>query len=488
MDKISKQNYEKFVKKLHCLLYENDIDQINDCLLEKIITKIEDVLEENKNLNIAVDFSVDNIHLTDGEGTVLRVNSAFERRMGFKREDVEGKRVADLVEEGAYSPSTVQLAIQEKRKLTMIQEGPGGKVITTSTPVLDESGNLIRVVSNARLIEELKLLNEYFHEMEKGEHYQLNPNIIFVSDKMKLIKKQLDQVCAVDTSIIFTGESGTGKTMLARYVHEKSKRADNNFIEINCAAIPENLIESELFGYDAGAFTGAKKSGKAGLIELAHGGTLFLDEIGDMPLNLQAKLLQVLQNKKITRVGGSVPIDVDVRIISATNKKLEEMIKKRTFRQDLYYRLNVVPIYIPALRERKDDITPLIDYFIDRFNKKYDKNVIFSRDVIKRMIDFQWFGNIRELENLIERMMVTDSRGLITIDNLPNHILLATGTKEEDIVIRRIMPLKEALEEVEKKIVLSAYNTYKSSYKVAKSLKISQSAAHRKIMKYRADK
>jgi len=246
-------------------------------------------------------------------------------------------------------------------------------------------------------------------------------------------------------------------------------------------------LESELLGYEAGAFTGANKSGKPGLIELANKGTLFLDEIGEMPMQLQVKLLQVIQERKIMRVGGITPIEVDVRIIAATNKNLQEMVNKEKFRLDLFYRLNVIPINIPALRERKLDIIHMTSYFLDKYNKKYNKDVVIGKSILDMMLVYYWPGNVRELENAIERLVVTNPSVVIEKENnkcevfnfnIGNHYYSHSNFVED------IIPLEQAKREIEKKLVKLAYEKYKSSYKVAKILKISQATANRKIREY----
>ena len=232
------------------------------------------------------------------------------------------------------------------------------------------------------------------------------------------------KVCEVDTNVLITGDSGVGKNVIARLIHQHSARAKGPLIEINCGAIPESLIESELFGYEKGAFTGALHSGKTGQIELANDGTLFLDEIGELPLSMQVKLLKVIQERKIVKVGGTRQIPVNFRLISATNKNLQEEIKIGNFREDLYYRLSVIPIHIPPLKERPDDLLPLIMHFLDKANEKYQRDKTFSSSAIDALMNYDWPGNIRELQNLIERLVLTVDDDCIDIDSLPEHINL----------------------------------------------------------------
>ena len=459
----------------------------------EILEEIRRIKLENYDLNCALEFSSDSIHITDGEGTVLRVNSVFEEYTGVKREDVVGKNVRYAEAEQIYVPSVVRLCINERRKLTMIQRtlktGSENDAVTTSNPIFDDEGNIFRVISNARPLKYLSLIYDYYTSMQNAP-LKISSGIELSSKapKMKELLSTVVHIAKTSSGILITGESGTGKTLLARYIHENSTRSKNRFIELNCASIPESLIESELFGYEAGAFTGASPQGKPGLIELAHKGTLFLDEIGDMPLSLQAKLLQVIQSKCITHVGGSEEIPVDIRIISATNKNLEEMVHEGSFRQDLYYRLNIIPLELPPLRQRKEDIPDLIDTFIEKFNHTYKKETLLSRMAYTQLVNYSWPGNIRELENLIERLIATNRDGYIQEEELPDNI-------RYDNLIYGISKIQEGkhtlpglLEEVEKRIVSYAYQKYKNSYKVAEVLGISQSGANRKIMKYVTNK
>ncbi|MGZ6237129.1 MAG: sigma 54-interacting transcriptional regulator, partial [Syntrophales bacterium] len=235
---------------------------------------------------------------------------------------------------------------------------------------------------------------------------ECNEMFIYTSEKMQRTKEIIDQVADVDVTVLFQGESGVGKEVVARYIHVNSLRHDKPFMKVNCAALPQELLESELFGYEKGAFTGAYCQ-KPGKFELAHGGTIFLDEIAEIPLSLQAKLLQVLQDREFSRLGGKVDVRVDVRVLAATNKNVEEAVKKGQFREDLYYRLNVVNITIPPLRERKEEIPIFFEYFIYKYGKKYNKKKNpLSERTMRALLEHHWLGNIRELENMIQRYTV----------------------------------------------------------------------------------
>jgi len=434
---------------------------------------------------LAMDSCVDSFHVTDAEGNIVFINKIFERRSKATKAEIIGQNVVEMEKRGIYRPSAVRIALEEGRPITMIQGGPGGDAIVTATPVFDEDGTPVMCVSNARFVDELTLLDKYYSEKANQKSTSFKESAMVCQDEnMKQLYEAARQVAGSDSSVLITGETGTGKSMLARYMHEHSGRAKKKFIELNCAAIPENLIESELFGYEAGAFTGAKKGGKPGLFELAEGGTLFLDEIGDMPVNLQTKLLQALQNRTISRIGGTAEKKIDVRIITATNQNLEQLIENGMFRSDLYYRINVVPLYMPALRERRADIQLLTRTFLKSFNDQYSKDIVITDAAMKRLQDYMWPGNIRELENMIERLVVTNRTGVIDDKNLPSNIKIITNGNQEAIQINRIMPLKEALERVEQQLVTMAFRENDSSYKAAKALGISQSGASRKYLKY----
>lgn len=304
------------------------------------------------------------------------------------------------------------------------------------------------------------------------------------SPRMKELVKMATRIARVDSTVLIQGESGVGKELIADVIHVNSNRKKGPLIKINCGAIPENLLESEFFGYEPGAFSGASKNGKIGLFELAAGGILFLDEIGDMPLSLQVKLLRVLQDKEITRVGGIKKLTVDIRILTGTNRNLSEMIINRQFRQDLFYRLNVVPIRVPALRERREDIPVLTNYFMEYFNNKYcssNINKSLDPDVITCFMEHDWPGNVRELENLIERLVVTTAHDRILVDDLP--FWLNRSHYNADLDLESIS-LRCAVEDTERKILENAFSRCKSTYEVARALDVNQSTVVRKAAKY----
>lgn len=466
--------------------HSNNID-----LRDTITALIINALDSSEELTKILRYSSDSIYVTDGNGKTLFANKAFEEISGISGSDVLGKKVQELEKLGTFTPSVTSLVLKEKRKITVIQELKNGTmVIATGVPIFNEKGEIYRVVSNSKDIRELKILGKYLEDLfsrdmkEKDALPGSFASLVCESDKMRQIMNLVATVAAVDTTILITGESGVGKGVIARLIHDSSPRAAKKFVQINCGAIPELLLESELFGYEGGAFTGAKKGGKPGLFEIADGGTLFFDEIGELPYSLQVKLLNAIQSQQIVRVGGVEPINVDVRIISATNRNLEQLVREKKFRLDLYYRLHVVPILLPPLRDRREDIIPLSQVFLTRYNQKYGKTVKLSSDFYEELLTYQWPGNIRELENLIERVVVTSKTDKVSCEEIAQCLALESVATEEAVSINRIIPLSEAMEEVERALVKAVYSACKNTYAAARILGISQSGAQRKIQKY----
>lgn len=442
---------------------------------ERVLMDLKDVFE----------YAFDEIFVTDEQGIVVRVNSTCERHYQLAAEELVGKHVKELQKNGIFYPSATLEVIEKKRPIELVQTTKSGEYLHVRTrPVFDDEGNLRRVISYSRDLTELYQLRQKVEEMdnqlktykkELRETYE-HEGLIFKSLAMQKIVDTIKKVSVVDSTVLVLGETGVGKSRLVRHLHEVSHRKHESFYEINCAALPTNLIESELFGYSGGSFTGANREGKKGLLESAHKGTLFLDEIGEMPIEIQAKLLQVLQEKTFRPIGGRELKKVDVRIVAATNRDLSEMVKQGTFRKDLYYRLNVIPIAIPPLRERTEDILPLIYHYLQHFNKKYGRDVKLAPSTLQMFVGYPWEGNNREIENVIERIVITVD-DVVTVEDLPLSM-------QEAAVEQSGRSLYKMLEEVERNIILKAYKTYGSSYKVAEFLQISQSATTRKIKKF----
>jgi len=469
------------------------------------VSEIKESKKENRfeldyeTLKTILDNSFDEIYVTNADGVVVYVNKASERLYGMKPSELIGKTSQEVSEINPWSPRLSPMVLQKKRRLTIEQKTCFGKtLVTTATPVFDDNGNIKLIIENSRDITESEgfkqeleitkqLLKQHKQEVEVLRKKELNiPDFIARSKEMKDILKLVRHVALVDSTILLLGESGTGKGVLAKHIHKISNRKDGPFITINCAAIPEELIESELFGYERGAFTGADGKGKIGLIELANNGTLFLDEIGEISLKLQAKLLQVIQENKFYPVGGREVKNVNCRIIAATNRDLQKVVKEGRFREDLYYRLNVIEIKIPPLRERSEDIVPLIYYFLNKYDKKYKFSHEISQECMDILLQYSWPGNVRQLENLIERLVVTVQDTVIDTCHLPK-VIYQAFKPQNYINFPVLVPLEEAVEEVEKKLIIKAYKQLGSSYKVAKALNISQSKASRLIRKYCKD-
>lgn len=314
----------------------------------------------------------------------------------------------------------------------------------------------------------------------------ISKNIIAESPQMKKILQTIEHIRDADSSVMITGESGTGKEVIFKYICQTSHRKNQPIVKINCGAIPENLFESELFGYEDGAFTGARKKGKAGLFEMANHGTLFLDEISEMSLEMQVKLLRVIQEKEIFHVGGSQNIPVDVRIISATNQNLEEMVEQGKFRRDLFYRLNVIQLAIPPLRERQEDIIPLCYHFLDKFNKKYNKNKGLTVKAAQTLAHLDWPGNIRELENLVENIVVLEHDPVMRAKHLQDRYCKGVMLSGE-VTVKGIIPYKEALSQMEMQLLENTRNQFGSTRKMAEALGVNQSTISRKLHQYHLD-
>ncbi|WP_209123334.1 sigma-54-dependent Fis family transcriptional regulator [Alkalihalobacillus sp. BA299] len=434
----------------------------------------------------------DDLLVTDNKGIILKVSEVTKALYGVEDRDIVGLSVYDFEKEGVFTPIVTPLVIEKRDRVNVIQTtNKGRKLLITGVPVFDDDGNVWRIASYSHDITEMDKMRNYLMEMEgemervKNEleilrNQQLNSEgFIGNSHKMKKCISIAKQVAEVDVNVLLLGESGVGKTHLAKMIHKESPRKDKPFIEVNCGAIPESLFESEFFGYEAGAFTSANKKGKPGLAELAEGGTLFLDEIGELSLPLQVKVLKFIQEKQFYRIGGTKQRTVDFRLIAATNRALEKLVEERGFREDLYFRLNVVPIYIPALRERTSDILPLIEHFVQHFSSKYNRERVLDDAVKQQLFMHPWKGNIRELINLIERLVVTSASRIITIDDLPE------SYKHKPIVDPSKQTLKEVMDEVEKQMLKQAKKEYKTTVQIAKALGISQPSVVRKLKKYK---
>ncbi|HBG2861499.1 TPA: sigma 54-interacting transcriptional regulator, partial [Clostridioides difficile] len=375
--------------------------------------------------------SHDEICVSDDKGIIIYCNKAFEENYGLKKEDILGKNVSFLEDSGYSTKSPIPIVLKTKTKFSLEQDTQTGKkLIITATPIFDENGNLEFTVENCRDITELnniknkledtkKQVKKYKSEVETlyRTALRIEDTVIMDGIVMRPIINTVNHVSKTDVSVLLLGESGTGKSSLARYIHHNSNRSNGPFITINCATISPQLLESELFGYTSGAFTGASTKGKVGLVELANGGTLFLDEIGDIPQNLQAKFLQLIQDRTFTPVGSLKNKKVDIRIISATNVDLVSKVKEKKFREDLYYRLNVIEIKLPPLRERRDNLVEIIKYYFNRYSSDFNLNKTISKEAMDAIANYRFPGNIRELQNIIQKILLTCTDNHITIDD-----------------------------------------------------------------------
>lgn len=444
----------------------------------------------NKELDAIIESLDDGIVVADRNGYILKANRAYQQMTGIMAEEVVGKHVRELVKQGYIGRSVTAMVIERNLPVTIVDIRNNKELLLTGIPVYNDQGELFRVVTAIRdvtqlnslkeqLVETEEIKNRYYFELEHLRSQQPFKKIITNNPEMR---KKLDlafHVAHVDSTVLILGESGVGKELIAQLIHRASKRSKEPFIKINCGAIPTNLLETEFFGYEPGAFTGALKEGKLGLFELAQGGTLFLDEIGEIPLDLQVKILRTLQDREITRVGGKKNIGLDVRIVAATNRDLKKMMQENTFREDLYFRLNVVPIVLPPLRHRREDILPLINEFLAKFKLQYGYQKWIHPDVMERLLNYDWPGNIRELENTIERLVVTSRGECILPENLAG-IPAATADPRK----QPKTSLKRTLESEEKQIITEVYRNVKSTRKAAAVLGISQSSLVKKLNKY----
>lgn len=461
------------------------------------ISKELDLFKNMKNwLDTIIDSSYDGLWICDHEGKVIRINKASERINGVKAEEVIGKNMNDLIGEGLFDKSVTLEVLKRRTSVTMIQQIKGEKrILVTGNPIFNEKGEIIFVVTNDRDITELDHLRTQLQETQalaKGYISKLSElemrgvdlsSIIFRSREMEKTIEMALRVSQVDSTVLLLGESGVGKGMIAKLIHKHSDRNTGPFIRVDCAGIPDSLIESELFGYEKGAFTGARVEGKPGFFELANKGTLFLDEIGEIPLSSQSKLLRFLEDHEIIRIGGTEPKDIDVRVITATNKKIDEMVSSKLFREDLYYRINVVPIHIPPLRERRNDILPLIFHFLNKFNNTYRKEKVFSPEVIETLSLYDFPGNIRELANIAERLVVITEKDRIETQDLPNVIMHYAPKALSDPFLFEGLSLKEAIKRYESLIIERTIKKYRSQREVAKVLKVNQATISRKSKK-----
>lgn len=428
----------------------------------------------------------DGIYITDAEAVTLAVNSAYERITGLNRSLLLGRYMGDLVKLGYLSNSVSLEVIKRQDVVTLVQSIHGNqKILVTGSPIFDAKQQLLCVVTCVRDITELlraKHAQEQLENLFRSQaQYKISSHAsdFIVSQHTQDILDLATHVAKFDSKVLIGGETGTGKSQLARYIHHMSPRAEQAFLELNCSGLPDNLLEIELFGYVAGAFTGASSKGKKGLLEIAHQGTLFLDEIGDLPLHLQVKLLKVIEEQRFLAVGGTEFKQIDVRIISATHRNLKDMLDHGQFREDLFYRLNVVELNLPPLRERRAEIIPLLEHYLSLWNQKYQQHKSLSPEVLEALSHYAWPGNIRELVNLVERLCVVTRQDHIELQHLPEHLSVQCD------VTSTPLSLKAQVLAYERQLIIEALAVHGSTRATAQALQVEQSTLVKKIARFK---
>ncbi|MCQ4636518.1 sigma 54-interacting transcriptional regulator [Anaerovorax odorimutans] len=454
--------------------------------------------ENSDLLQFIIDQSSCAIIVIDKDEEVIITNREHERMTGYSTKYLVGMTLSEMIQEKIIHDATTRKVMQRKETVVLEQlsyrnDGESISRMVKGVPYFNEMGEIEYVIcyifdtgEKRKLIEELTSSNlKYSMELlQLKNDVTKKLGIVYRSPSMKTVIEKAEIVAKTDSTVLILGESGVGKSLIARFLHSNSNRKNGTFLTVNCGAVPDSLIESELFGYEKGAFTGALARGKQGLVELADGGTLFLDEIGDMPYNLQVKLLRLLQEKEFFRVGGTTPIKVNTRIIAATNVNLKEKIKEKTFREDLYYRLNVLELTIPPLRERPEDIPLLVETFRQKFNETYQLKKEISSEALVFLSGLELKGNVRELENLIERLILFSDKKNITLSDLYEIIDFNIDHNSKMDFKLKNRSYKEVFEEIDKQIFTEAKRLYKSTTEIGKHLKINQSTVSRKLRKY----
>lgn len=437
----------------------------------------------------------DGIFIVNKDGVILAVNKAVEQNGGKKVHELLGKSIDELIKENYCTEFVSSRVIVSGKKEILVQRTKDDRELLVTGIPYYKDGSLQLVIACERDVTELTKTKERLLKMETlNEKYEeeldylrrandMPEGIISVSKKMKQTVDTVKKVAKLDATVLIQGESGTGKEVMANLIYKMGSRSDKPFIKVNCGAIPENLLESEMFGYVEGAFTGAKKAGRSGYFGMANGGTIFLDEINGIPFNLQVKLLRVIQEREMMPVGSDVPVKLDIRIIAASNEDLKKMVAEGRFRKDLYYRIGVVSIDLPSVKERREDILPLARLFLDKFNGKYNLSKIFSNNAKKTLLNYSWPGNVRELENAVESLVVISDGEVITEDDVEGYIYKENSVPEVDD-FEVTGSIDEMVSNYEAELLKKAYSHCKNTGEMAKMLKTTRSTINRKLSKY----
>jgi len=461
--------------------------------------KLESYVKLNIELETIFQTSSDGIVVYDGDGRVRTMNEVAAFYDGVKAEDVIGMHYTEMIKTGILDRSVVPEVMKAKKKVSALVKvrRTNKTLLVTGAPAFDEAGNISLIVVSFHDMTQLNNIHEqleqsrmvadkYEEELAELSLSELDKHkIVMASEPTRQVFQMAIKLAKMEVSnILILGESGTGKGLLAKFIHKSSNRVKKSFIQINCAAVPENLLEAELFGYEKGAFTGANDRGKAGLFELAHEGTLFLDEIGDMPLSIQAKLLKYLDDHEVMRLGSVKPKTIDCTIIAATNRRLGDLVKDKKFREDLFYRLNTFPIELPPLRERPEDVFELTRYFLKKYNTQYRVKRKITSDGIEKMQSYPFRGNVRELKNIIKKAVVLSERQ--KIDPIVIKSLQMTEKRVEKIVPgkKKKRKLTDEILTLEKQMIKDAMKHCHNLREIAHELGISEPTAFRKMKKH----
>ena len=464
---------------------------------DEVLRRMRDGEALAKELEAIINSMSDGLWVCDAHANVLRINPASARLNSLEPEQVLGRNMKDLLAEGVFDRSVTLEVLRTGKPANMLQSRRGRKLVLTGTPVRDDAGELIRVVANERDVTEIESLQRDLEEQEaikdrfRDEMQEMriemveSQRVIAKSPAMQRALRQAIKVSGADSTVLVLGESGVGKGLFADLIHKYSARSGKPLVKVNCGAIPDSLVEAELFGYEKGAFTGAQAKGKAGYFELAQGGTLFLDEIAELPLSSQVKLLRFLEDHRITRVGATASREVDVRIVAATHRNLQEMVDQGLFRLDLFYRLNVIPLSIPPLRERAECILPVLRHYIDHYSNRLGTRRRLSRAATDTLLAYRWPGNVRELMNLCERLVVMSDTEVIDAGDLPPNVTSAAG---EGAVAPAALDdettLDEAIARTERVMLLRARQRHGNQTDMARALGVNQSTIARKLKRY----